>query len=50
MKIIFEEERKFLNEKLNIDLPTDCWRKVSKIYLDQLVLSHYILLRLIVEL
>ena len=34
MKIIFEEERKFLNEKLNIDLPTDCWRKVSKIYLD----------------
>ena len=34
MKIIFEEERKFLNEKLKIDLPTDCWRKVSKIYLD----------------
>lgn len=34
MKIIFEEERQFLNEKLGIDLPTDCWRKTSKIYLD----------------
>lgn len=34
MKPIFEEERVFLNEKLNIELPTECWRKASEIYLD----------------
>lgn len=34
MKPIFEEERQFLNELLHIDLPTECWRNSSKIYLD----------------
>lgn len=34
MKPIFEPERLFLNKKLNINLPTDCWRDSSKIYLD----------------
>ena len=33
-KPIFEEERLFLNERLGIDLPTDCWRDSKKIYLD----------------
>lgn len=34
MKPIFEEERQFLNELLHIELPTECWRNSSKIYLD----------------
>lgn len=33
-KPIFEEERLFFKEKTGIDLPTDCWRSGSKIYLD----------------
>ena len=34
MKPIFEEERIFLSKRLGIELPTDCWRDGSKIYLD----------------
>ena len=34
MKPIFEEERLFFKEKSGIDLPTDCWRSGTKIYLD----------------
>lgn len=34
MKPIFEQERLFLNELLKLELPTDCWRANSKIYLD----------------
>lgn len=34
MKPIFEEERVFLNELLGINLPSECWRNSSKIYLD----------------
>ena len=34
MKPIFEEERLFLNDLLHINLPTDCWRASSKIFLD----------------
>lgn len=33
-KPIFEEERQFFREKTGIDLPTECWRNGSKIYLD----------------
>lgn len=33
-KPIFEEERLFFREKTGIDLPTECWRNGSKIYLD----------------
>ena len=33
-KPIFEEERAYLRDKTGIDLPTDCWRNSSKIYLD----------------
>jgi phosphoadenosine phosphosulfate reductase len=33
-KPIFEEERQFFKEKTNIELPTDCWRNGTKIYLD----------------
>lgn len=33
-KPIFEEERQFFKDKTGIDLPTDCWRNGSKIYLD----------------
>ena len=33
-KPIFEEERTYLRDKTGIDLPTDCWRNSSKIYLD----------------
>lgn len=33
-KPIFEEERLFSKQKTNINLPTECWRKGSKIYLD----------------
>lgn len=33
-KPIFEEERNFLQDKLRVELPTDCWRNSSKIYLD----------------
>jgi phosphoadenosine phosphosulfate reductase len=33
-KPIFEEERQFFKENTNIELPTDCWRNGSKIYLD----------------
>lgn len=34
MKPIFEEERQFFLEETGIELPTDCWRDGSKIYLD----------------
>lgn len=34
MKPIFEEELKYLNWKLGIDLPENCWRSGSKIYLN----------------
>lgn len=34
MKPIFQLERQFFKEKTNIELPTDCWRKGSKIYFD----------------
>jgi 3'-phosphoadenosine 5'-phosphosulfate sulfotransferase (PAPS reductase)/FAD synthetase len=34
MKPIFETERKFLEEKLGINLPTECWKTHTKIYLD----------------
>lgn len=33
-KPMFEEERLFFKEKTGIDLPSDCWRNGSKIYLD----------------
>lgn len=33
-KIIFEEERVFLETRFGIDIPTDCWRNGAKIYLD----------------
>jgi 3'-phosphoadenosine 5'-phosphosulfate sulfotransferase (PAPS reductase)/FAD synthetase len=33
-KPIFEKERQFFKEKTGIDLPTECWRNGSKIYLD----------------
>ena len=33
-KPIFEEERQFFKEKTEIELPTECWRNGSKIYLD----------------
>lgn len=33
-KPIFEDERQFFLEKTGIELPTDCWRNGSKIYLD----------------
>lgn len=33
-KPIFEEERQFFKEKTGIELPTECWRNGSKIYLD----------------
>ena len=33
-KPMFEEERLFFKEKTGIDLPTECWRNGSKIYLD----------------
>ena len=34
MKPIFEPERILIKEKTGVDLPVNCWRKVSKIYLD----------------
>lgn len=34
MKPIFEQERQFIKKKTGIELPTDCWRDGSKIYLD----------------
>ncbi|HBF1330923.1 TPA: phosphoadenosine phosphosulfate reductase family protein [Clostridioides difficile] len=34
MKPIFNEEKKFLELKLGITLPNDCWRHGSKIYLN----------------
>ena len=34
LKPIFEQEREFFKEKSGVDLPTDCWRSGSKIYLD----------------
>lgn len=34
MKPIFEEERQFFLKKTGIELPTDCWRDGSNIYLD----------------
>ena len=33
-KPIFEEERLFFKEKTGIEVPTECWRNGSKIYLD----------------
>lgn len=33
-KPIFEEERQFFLNQTGIELPTDCWRNSSKIYLD----------------
>lgn len=33
-KPIFEEERLFIKETTGYELPTDCWRNASKIYLD----------------
>lgn len=41
-KPIFEEERQFLQDKLKIKLPTDCWRQSSKIYLDFTQTKPYI--------
>ena len=34
LKPIFEQEREFFKEKSGVELPTDCWRSGSKIYLD----------------
>lgn len=34
MKPIFEQERQFFKKQTGIDLPINCWRKSSKIYLD----------------
>lgn len=34
LKPIFEQERCFFKEKSGIELPTDCWRNGTKIYLD----------------
>ena len=33
-KPIFEEERQFFLKQTGIEIPTDCWRNSSKIYLD----------------
>lgn len=34
MKPIFEEEREFLNKRLNVYIPKNCWRSGNKIYLN----------------
>lgn len=34
MKPIFEKEKQFLEERLNLNLPTDCWRDGNSIYLN----------------
>lgn len=34
MKPIFETERLFLQRNLNIEIPTECWKSHTKIYLD----------------
>ena len=34
MKPIFEVERLFLERELNIEIPTECWKTHTKIYLD----------------
>lgn len=34
MKPIFEEERKFLEWKTGIQIPENCWRNGTKIYLN----------------
>lgn len=34
MKPIFKEEKEFLEKKLNIVLPENCWRNSSKVYLN----------------
>jgi len=34
MKPIFEQERQFFSKKTGINLPDNCWRNGSKIYLD----------------
>ncbi len=34
MKPIFEKERLFLEELLNIQIPQNCWRDGSKIYIN----------------
>lgn len=34
MKPVFEKEKKFLEFKLRVDLPKNCWRKGSKLYLN----------------
>lgn len=36
MKPIFKEELKYLRGKLGIDIPENCWREGTKIYLNQL--------------
>lgn len=33
-KPIFEEERQFFLKQTGIELPTECWRNSSKIFLD----------------
>ena len=32
MKPIFEKEKQFLEERLNLELPSDCWRDGNSIY------------------
>jgi len=34
LKPIFAEEKQFLEKRLGLEIPTDCWRDGSKIYLD----------------
>ena len=34
MKPIFDEEKRFLEKYLKIELPNNCWRNGSKIYLN----------------
>lgn len=34
MKPIFEKEKQFLEERLNLELPSDCWRDGNSIYLN----------------
>lgn len=33
-KPIFEEERQFFLKQTGVDLPSECWRNSSKIFLD----------------
>ena len=34
MKPIFEKEKQFLEERLNLNIPIDCWRDGNSIYLN----------------